>query len=146
MKKLILITIMLLSTLGQAHDIEVVNCDIVLKNDTVPDDKMLSSVYEDIEQNSFNFVCAYNACDEQHNKGWFAIKKDRSVIFIWDKAENTTASWIGEYNDDGNFVSTRVKYNRYGIRDIGRFTGEKAIHFHDTLIDVLLASVDSCID
>ena len=137
---------MLLSTLVQAYDIEVVDCAIVLKNDTVPDDKMISSVYEDIEENSFDFVCAYNACDEQHNKGWFTIKKDRSVIFIWDKVENTTATWISKYNDDGIFVSTRVKYNRYGIRDIGELKGEQAIHFHDTLIDVLLASVDSCID
>lgn len=126
-----------------AIDIEVVDCETTLKLDPPPLDKILSDTYEDIEQNPSDFVCAYDACDFHHNAGWFAIKKDRNVVFYWDKKENTTTTMLGEYGDTG-FSLARVKFDKYGIRDVGGWSGKEAYEYRDLTIKVLLIPVSKC--
>ena len=135
---------MLFATIVSAHDIQVVNCETILKIDAPPADKILHDVYVDIEQNPSDFVCAYDACDFQHNTGWFAIKKDKSVVFHWDKRDNTTVNMIVESNDRFYFILSVSKFNRYGIRDNNVAVDTPAKQYFDIFVDVLLASVDVC--
>jgi len=126
-----------------AADIEVVDCEDIMKLDPPPLDKILSDTYDDIERNANDFICAYQACDFQHNNGWYAIKKDKSVVFHWDKRKNTTLTTMAKYDDNG-FSITRVKYDKYGLINVGGLLNKEAHEYQDLLTNILLAPVSEC--
>lgn len=126
-----------------AFDIDVVDCKTIMKHDPPPADKILSTTYQDIKRNPSEFVCAYDACDFHHNDGWFAIKKDRTVVFTWDKRKNTTMSLLGE-TKDGVYMVVRVSFDKYGIRQVEGWDGITAIDVQDTIISILLTPVSEC--
>ena len=84
LKKVTIVLIMAISSLS-AYDIDVVNCRSALRNDPPPSDKILDKTYNDMWRNPDDFVCAYHPCDFSHTEGWFAIKKDRTMVFHWEK-------------------------------------------------------------
>ena len=104
----------------------------------------MAGIDEDINRHPSHYVCAYKACDFHHNEGWLAIKKDKSVIFYWDKKRNTTLVLLTKYVD-GDFLAIRVKYDKYGIMDVGGFKGEDAIFYRD-IWPLFLDPVKQCSD
>lgn len=106
-----------------AFDIDVVSCSSVLKSDPAPDDKILYDVLLDIKKNPDDFVCAYEPCDFQHKNGWFAVKKDRTTVFVWNKNETSVVHPTTRHiiTDDDGYVMV-IDFDKYGIRKVGTFT------------------------
>ena len=136
LKKVTIVLIMAISSLS-AYNIDVVNCRSALRNDPPPSDKIVNFVYDDIKQHSDEFVCAYNPCDFNHEEGWFAIKKDRTMLF-WNKNDEETMTI---YYDSKRKKFILITFNKYGIANVHGFSGDKL----DMLIDdVFLAGVQRC--
>ena len=137
LKKVTIVLIMAISSIS-AHEIEVVNCRSALRNDPPPSNKILDKTYNDMWSNPDDFVCAYHPCDFSHTEGWFAIKKDRTIVFHWEKKEDTTMTI---YYDDTRNGLIRISFNKYGIRK----TTTYPLDIYTMLIDdFLLAGVKRC--
>lgn len=106
-----------------AIDIDVVSCSSVLKSDPPPNDKTLSDVLFNIKKNPDDFVCAYNPCDFEHKDGWFAIKKDRTIVFDWIKHETSVVRYTTRHIITDTYGSVSViDYDKYGIKSFGTFS------------------------
>ena len=137
LKKGTIVLIMAISSIS-AYEIEVVNCRSALRNDPPPSDKILDKTYNDMWSNPDDFVCAYHPCDFSHTEGWFAIKKDRTMVFHWEKKEDTT---ITIYYDDTTNGLIRISFNKYGV---GKATGYDDKVYSMLIDDILLAGVKRC--
>ena len=106
-----------------AFDIDVVSCSSVVKSDPPPYDKILSDVWVDIKKNPNDFVCAYNPCDFIHKDGWFAVKKDRTIVFVWNKNETSVARPTTRHiiTDTDGYISV-IDFDKYGTRTVGTLT------------------------
>lgn len=122
------------------REINVVSCKNILKKDSVSDFKILANIYKDLKQNPDSWVCAYRNCDYYKEKGWFAIKKDKSMVFVWYKEENETVNFVGVV-DKGEFFFTRTRIDKYDIKHFDAWEKEEAYKMRDFVVELFTSDV-----
>lgn len=131
------------SALLFAEEIQVVSCKAVMKQDPVPEFKILAKIYKDLSKNPDKWVCAYNNCDYEHKGGWFAIKKDKSMVFHWDKEKSQTVNFVGVV-ESNKFFFTRTRFDKYDISHFDAWEKEEAYKMQDIVVEAYTSPVESC--
>lgn len=141
--KLHLILFFVFATLLYARDeIQVIPCESAIGDDVALKYKMIGKVLLGLQESPNSWVCAYSPCDFQRRQGWFAIKKDRTVLFNWDAFDDSTTTWYYDEVDDVMYLNT-ITYNKYGVKKRGaKYYTASVKKEYDALVDSFMMERD----